>query len=597
VKVATADQQSLRRDARLQVSVTANRPGRARVSVSALGERIAPRGTLTFRRRGTKRLTLPLNAAGRRAAAECGRLRVTAAARSYALRTAQRRRPPRRDAPAFTGGVRNRLARATRTLTADPSGCYRIGIASRSINPDPDGTFGGEPIYLGGYGFGGPPIGDRAATGILGDGVSVRAVAISDGKSHIAFADMEEQGWFAATKDGPYGIVDIRREVEQRTGGALKAERVTVQSNHTHGGPDTIGVWGGAPTAYRRFIMDRTVEAIVAAYEAEQPGSLHYGTAPGRDLLSNQFDYDASNAVVDSDVRVLQGRDPDGSAFATWLNFSAHPTVLGGSNTKASGDWPQLANPMLEQRFGGAAMTMMGTLGRTQPADRGCQDESIPKEQEDARNLCSLEEYATRVVERAADAAAAATEIEGEPVVDAHTYLIQDPATSALILGLDYVGDPLGVPIYRSLSPPWLTGNILGTITGSARVGDVLISSMPGEAYPQIPLKVQELAPGLRGYMTAGLANDQLGYLIAPYEAYPEPIRRSAFNERGDEVSPIDNDNYFFNVSHTMGERITCSLLRGTGELLGKGLEYRSAHDRCVAFPNDLQNASGADTR
>ena len=88
--------------------------------------------------------------------------------------------------------------------------------------------------------------------------------------------------------------------------------------------------------------------------------------------------------------------------------------------------------------------------------------------------------------------------------------------------------------------------------------------------YPQIPLKVAELV-GARGHMTAGLAGDQLGYLIAPYEAYPEPVRRSFFNQRGDEVSPIDNDNYFFNVSHTMGDRVTCSLLRGAGETAGRG--------------------------
>ena len=89
--------------------------------------------------------------------------------------------------------------------------------------------------------------------------------------------------------------------------------------------------------------------------------------------------------------------------------------------------------------------------------------------------------------------------------------------------------------------------------------------------YPQIAAKVAELV-GARGHMTAGLAGDQLGYLIAPFEAYPEPVRRSFFNQRGDEVSPIDNDNYFFNVSHTMGDRVTCSLLRGAGETAGLGL-------------------------
>jgi hypothetical protein len=131
-------------------------------------------------------------------------------------------------------------------------------------------------------------------------------------------------------------------------------------------------------------------------------------------------------------------------------------------------------------------------------------------------------------------------------------------------------------------------------VTATARIGDVLLSAGPGEMYPQIAAKVGALVPA-RGHMTAGLAGDQLGYLIAPFEAYPEPVRRSFFNQRGDEVSPIDNDNYFFNVSHTMGDRVACSLLRGAGETAGRGLEYWSQYDRCPLFTNDLLLSHGAD--
>jgi hypothetical protein len=157
-----------------------------------------------------------------------------------------------------------------------------------------------------------------------------------------------------------------------------------------------------------------------------------------------------------------------------------------------------------------------------------------------------------------------------------------------------YGGAPAGIPVNRALTPPWMVANAIGSVTASARIGDVLLSAAPGEMYPQIPLKVRELMPGLRGYMTAGLAGDQLGYLIAPYEAYPEPVRRSFFNQRGDQVSPIDNDNYFFNVSHTMGERVTCSLLRGAGDVFGRGSAPRDGYDRCAAFANDSAQAPGA---
>jgi hypothetical protein len=471
---------------------------------------------------------------------------------------------------------------------------YRVGVAARSINPEPDGTFAGKPVYLGGYGIGSQPISEgRPATGILGDGLHVRAFAVSDGKNPFAIADIETQGWFAATRDGPYGLIDMRKEVERRTGGALDASQVVVQSDHTHGGPDPMGVWGGVPVEYRKLIVERTVDAIVEAYRTMRPGRLYYGTAEGRDLLSNQFDYDKANEVVDSEVRVLQARDRRGRPFATLLNFSAHTTVLGSGNTKVTGDWVQAANELIPERLGGEPMTVVATLGRTQPADRGCGDPSVPAGEQ--RDLCAIRDYAERVVERASQAAAGATPLDGKPRVAARSYLVTDPSSNALLLGLVVGGQAVGAPLNRSITPPWLTGNVLGTVVASARIGDVLLSSMPGEAYPQIPLKVRSIVPA-RGYMTAGLANDQLGYLIAPFEAYPEPIRRSFFNQRGDEVSPIDNDNYFFNVSHTMGERVTCALLRGAGELDGRGAEYRSRYERCAAFVNDSLLPAGADT-
>jgi hypothetical protein len=472
---------------------------------------------------------------------------------------------------------------------------YYVGAAARTINPDPDGMFAGKPVYLGGYGIASPPVDSgRPATGFLGDGLHVRAFAVSDGKHATAVADIESQGWFVAQRDAPYGLLDMRKAVEARTGGALKASAVVVQSDHSHGGPDGLGVWGGVPVEYRKLVFDRTVDAIVEAYRTRRAGHLYYGTAPGRDLLSNQFDYDQANEVVDSDVRVLQARDKRGRPFVTLLDFSAHATVLGSGNTKATGDWVQAANPLLAERFGGKAVTVVATLGRTQPADRGCRTPGLTG---DAAWLCSLDAYAGRVVNRAAEAAKNARPLTGRPIVAGRSYIIRDVTSNALLLGLLVGGAPLGAPLNRSLGPPWLTGNVIGTVAATQRIGDVLMTAFPGEAYPQIAFKVADLARDAKGFMTAGLANDQLGYLIAPFEAYPEPIRRSFFNQRGDEISPIDNDNYFFNVSHTMGERVTCAALRGAGEVFGRGSAYRDAYDRCTAFVNDAVEAPGADVK
>ncbi len=588
-------------------------PSARRAGAAAIPPVTVASRRVDFNMRGQRVVALRLTAAGRRAFERCGDRALSVAGESSARpsgRGSPRRRPgpdgrgrPRRRVPAFTGANRSRFVETT--LRGDRDGCYRVGVASRSINPGADGRFAGQPVYLGGYGAGNSPlIPGRAATGILGEGIHVRAIAVSGGEGATAIADIETQGWFTATKDGPLGIVDMRKAVEQRTGGRLPAQSVVIQSDHSHSGPDTIGVWGGVPIEYRRFIFDRTVEAIVEAFDTQRAGTLQYGTADGADLLSNQFSYDEANRVVDSDVRVLRAVDGDRRPFATLLNFSAHTTVLGARNTKVSGDWVQAANTLLEERFGGEALTVVGTLGRTQPADRGCPDDMGPGgdrdnsfTEADRKSLCSIGAYAKRVVDRAEQAVAAAQSVPGNPVVAARSFLIQDAGTNAVILGGNIGAPATGVDINRALTPPWLTGNVVGTVTATIRIGDVLLSTLPGEAYPQIPLRVKELVPA-RGYMTAGLANDQLGYLIAPYESYPEPIRRSFFNQRGDEVNPISNDNFFFNVSPTIGERVTCSLLRGAGEVFGRGLVFREAGgERCVPFANDLLQPAGADTR
>ena len=595
----------------LKVRVTAKRASKVNLSGSASGgtggaRRAFARKTLTFKGAGSKVVTLSPRGASA-AATGCPSTRVIVNARSRVAQAPRRSQTRRRRQPAFTGSVRASSVRAAalpklsstrRSLSGDDSKCYRVGVAKRSINPEADGSFAGKKtVHLGGYGLGSNAItGMRTATGILGDdGATVRAFAVNDGKKgNFAIADMELQGWFTANKDAPLGIVDMRKEIQKRTGGALKASEVIIQSNHSHGGADAIGVWGGVPIEFRRFIFEQTVQAIIEAFDTAQPGQLFYGAVDGVDLLSNQFGYDEANKVLDSDVRVLQARDPAGKTFATLLNFSAHTTVLGSSNRKVSGDWTQAATPMMEKKFGGEAVTIVRTLGRTQPARADCANKEL---KDAAADLCKIDDYASRVVARAEKALAVAEAVPGDPIVAATSYLIQDVGNNGVILGLNYAGDPAGAPVNRSLSPPWLTGDILGTVTSSARIGDILMSSFPGEAYPQIPLLVKKTVPA-RGYMTAGLAQDQLGYLIAPYESYPEPIRRTFFNQRGDEVNPISNDNYAFNISMTIGERVQCSALRGAGEVFGKGLQFRETQGvRCGIFLNDLQMPAGADTK
>lgn len=526
------------------------------------------------------------------------------------------------------------------------TGAYLMGGAVESINPTPAQIAAGD-FYLGGYGLGSgkaanrvPVIDGRPAKGILrnpafkdgsADGVHVRAVVIGAGKDALAFAQIETQGMFAAYKQGPFGLVDIRRDAAAAVAKlpgrkvGLPAGAILVNSNHTHGGPDTAGVWGGVPTAYLKQVHDQTVKAIVNAYRRMQPVDLYYGTAragvagqatrypSGDPLLTNQFSRDPMNQEVDDELRVLQGRDRRGKVVATYLNFSAHPTVLGGDNQLVSADYTGPLSAMLS-RLGGVGMQQVGTLGRTQPARDTCPDASLKGA---AADVCKINSYAARVFARAQQAIAAAKPVPGPARVALHSYFVSDAATNGPILALTYGGVLAGAPIYRAANPPWMAGPVLGTTSFSGRIGNVLVSGGPGEMYPQIPGTVRR-AVTASGHLSIGTAGDFLGYLVAPLEAYPEPVRRSLLDGEAPPAgnpdcsggaspvplsspvgcpSPIDNDNYFFNPSNTFGERLTCSLLRGAGDVMrGDAQAYWAGYARCAAFANDLALLPDTDT-
>ncbi|MFL6238277.1 MAG: hypothetical protein ACJ735_02110 [Actinomycetes bacterium] len=521
---------------------------------------------------------------------------------------------------------------------------YLVGGGEQSINPTA-AMLATKSFYLGGYGFSDfkagnkvqlPGTSGRFATGILGDGVHSRALAVSDKARTIVLGQIETQGYFAAYKQGPYGINEIRKDASARIGTLAKASpgappvptasQILVNSNHTHGGPDTVGVWGGVPTSYLQLVHDRTVQAIVDAWTALRPATLSYGVAhagvvnetaqyppTGDDdpLLTNQFSDDPNNQTMDDQIRVLQARDPGtGAVLDTYVNYSSHPTVLGSSNRGVTADYVGRLDLLMSQAFGGFAMDQVATLGREQPARADCPtggDDSDP-----TAALCKLDNYAGRVVAKVQRALTVAQPLTGTPDVAMNSYLVEEPATNPVLAVADYGGTVIGAPIMRAATPPWFTGSVVGTTAFSGRIGDVLLSGGPGEMYAQIWSRIRKDVTGMRGYLSIGTAGDFLGYIIYPLTAYPEPVRRSMFSGEpppmGDICSgvpspvgcpdPIGNDNFFFNMSMTFGTHLTCDLLRGAGDVLANrpAKYWVSETHMCAAYAGDLALRSGSDT-
>jgi hypothetical protein len=441
---------------------------------------------------------------------------------------------------------------------------YLVGAAAEDISPDGWGT-----INLGGFGFGD---GSNALSQALGPGhkgafttehIRARAVVVETAGTAIAMATVETQGMFAAYQnDASDGLVAIAQRVAEDIPG-LPASHILISNDHTHSGPDAIGVWGFIPHDYLDYIASQTVAAIEKAYNSRRPATIVAGADDAPDLIYNQTCTEALNQdrnanypnnicdpfedSKDSWVRVLQARDVStGAVITTVASYAAHSTLGGGDGVH--GDWPQFLSDELTTTYGGVGIAFEGTNGRIQPCRPACSftDPTTPGYELTDRKAS----YVTMLMYHVGKALTAAPAVSG-PVAAAKTFIRQD-AENPILLGLLLRGEAVGAPIQRSRHAPWLVGNTIGTIVSGFRVGDLLFSGSPGEPYPNIAAGVSEATnvPATR-HWTFALTDDQLGYLIAPVEGYPAVAAQIAVN-----------DNSLFNVSPTIGDHVMCAQIR-----------------------------------
>ena len=432
-----------------------------------------------------------------------------------------------------------------------PKPAFEVGAATVLTNPP-----GGERLCLGGYGPC-PDGGGRTMTGIRDD-LRARALAVSAGGDGLIVVHTTNVGFFASYKGAEgLGAYHLRQQVAERTG--VPATSVIVQADHSHSAPDSIGIWGGVPQAYLRFMQAQAVDAAVRAWEARRPARVYVGQADGKGVTSS-YD-DEPNLAVDETFLLLWANDRrTGRRIATWTNYSPHATVLESANTLASGDWPEWAALMAERRFGGVGLGSVGTLGREDFGEEVVTD---------------AESRLRRLME---EATAAREEVPATRGVDVELAYLREHMAQP-ILALNHLPEGAvnaggyDLSLDRDPAPPFLTGGMVGTFAGAARIGDVFIGLSPGEPFPQLQfyLRDERAVDGARAWLHLGAANDFLGYMVRPLDAYPQVAVEGAGYLLGcpeEEVlkttgAPYDDactDHWALMVSPTIGSHVACTI-------------------------------------
>ncbi len=341
---------------------------------------------------------------------------------------------------------------------------FRVGADARSITP----VLTPAP-YLAGFDS------DRRATSVH-DELMVRTIAIQHG---------DEEPWVLSSCD----LIGLARVPRVRG-------RSVVCCTHTHHGPDTIGFWGrplegvsGRDPEYLDLVRLTVAASRDAALASLEPAELSAGSVPVPELVDNFRDPD----VIDDELSMVVATRTDRSVIATLASYPCHPEVLDPANTEITADYPGHFCRSVERRRGGTAIFVAGGLG------------GMLSPRTDIHTHAEAERFGEFL-------AAAAEGVElvgvGSGFASEHADVLVELVNPLYQLAME-------MSIVDDVE--W-RNQMAVTEVSLTRIGDLALAGVPGELLPKLGLQLKERlrAKGVRVPIIVGLANDELGYILAP---------------------------------------------------------------------------------
>ncbi len=348
---------------------------------------------------------------------------------------------------------------------------FKVGVASVKITPQKTG------LYLAGWGNG------RAFTKVHDD-IYARAIAFQRGDTTVVWVSLDLLGMLAPD------VAEIRERIEE-----VPPDHIVVCCTHVHSAPDIIGLWGpeegkpGVDEAYRKFVKDKTVDAIKRALRSMRTARIKLArTQAPPNCAVNHVDPD----IIDDEISILQVVNPAEEPVATVVNWACHPECLDNHNLELTSDYVHWLRQVVEKKVGGTCLFFNGALGgMVSPA---CKEHSFAE--------------AERIGKAVGQAVVKALEeAEGplRPDIAFASTTVTVPVESPRILAALKAG--LLVP-YRGHKKREVTADI-----AVMWLGPSVWMTFPGEPLPAVGLKAKSMAHADYRFLVS-LANNELGYII-----------------------------------------------------------------------------------
>ncbi|MCZ7573658.1 MAG: neutral/alkaline non-lysosomal ceramidase N-terminal domain-containing protein [Ardenticatenaceae bacterium] len=407
---------------------------------------------------------------------------------------------------------------ASNTLSSGSQGQLQAGVAKANITP-------AVGAWLAGYDR------DQPSQGVH-DELYGEALVLADRRSRLAILSVD---LIALGQDF---VKRARQRIYDVTG--IPPSHVLLAASHTHAGPvlQRLEMFEEPDPHYLAELEMRLAGAVYVANNHLQEATLGMGTGRvgfnvNRRLVTPDGVVMRPNleGPVDHTVGVIRVDGPHGEPLAVLMHYACHATAFGSSNLLISADFPGAARHFVEQIYGPGctAMFLQGCSGDVRPhvtdADglfRGGTSREVLSLGRilGAEVVRVCEEIRTRDARLAAGSQQVALPFQSPPSRAELASLVESLEGRSTLTNdakLDLVW------------ARWLLSQMeAGTIPHSlqveiqvARLGQVYLVALPGEAFVEIGRRVQAAldsptfvigcANGVRGYLPTAAAHRQRG--------------------------------------------------------------------------------------
>lgn len=392
----------------------------------------------------------------------------------------------------------------------DAGETWTVGYAEVILTPE---DITADTYYIAGYNTNNP------ALDVLDD-MYAKAMYIDDntGRGGVVICAIDCVGISRAD------INDIRQKVIE-SGKIPNLKSINISATHTHSAIDTQGLWGkafysdGKNDAFMESLKEKTANAVIAAYNARENGSLYYGTAEAEGMQADTrtpIDYDAT-------VTSIRFEPANGREDTYLVNFASHAEMLGAKTTSVSADFPAYMTQKIKNETGGAnVIFVQGSVGGLITGDKI--NEILDKTM-DFDCLSYMIEYGEKVAQLVLDIT---DETQIEPVINIKSQTVSVACeNTALILArvIGVLNNDISMTEDKQVS---IISEVSYMELGNKQVGVFMI---PGELYPELAsgnfLSADDAANGTEAdykvlsemtdcehSVVFGLCNDELGYII-----------------------------------------------------------------------------------